>query len=90
MSLSFFCFDGTPNYLHYVAKGPHHKTLLHSHFAERLIRLVANFFFNLRLKPMDPLNRLLEHVAAPRSDAHADYELQYLGLEGYHHYDFYD
>ena len=81
-SLSF-CFDGIPNYLHFVAKGPHHKTLLHSHFAELLIHFVANFFFDLRLKPMDLLNRLQEHVTAPRSGVHDDY----LGSD---HYDFYD
>ena len=70
-------------------KGPHHKTLLHSHFAERLIHFVANFFFDLRLKPMDLSNRLLEHVTVPRSGVHGDYELQYLDL-GSIHYDFYD
>ena len=86
--LSFYF--GTPNYHRFVVKGPHHKNQLHFHFIKQLIHLVADFFFDLGLELMDPLNRLLEHVAAPRSDAHADYELQYLGLEGYHHYDFYD
>lgn len=86
-SLSF-CFDGTPNYRRFIAKGPHHKNQLHSHFAERLIHLLSNpdadFYFDLRLE--------LEHVVAPRSGAHADYELQYLCLVGQHHdhYDFYD
>ena len=91
-SLSFYF--GTPNYHRFVVKGPHHKNQLHFHFVGQLIHLVsepdADFFFDLGLELMDPLNRLLEHVAAPRSDAHADYELQYLGLEGSHHYDFYD
>ena len=74
-------------------KGPHHRNQLHSHFAERLIRLVsdADFFLDLGLELMDPSNRLLEHVAAPIPGVHVDYELQYLGLVRHqHHYDFYD
>ena len=75
-------------------KGQHRETQLHFHFAERLIRLLsdADFFLDLGLEHLDPSNRLLEPVAAPRSGAHVDYELQYLGLghQHHHHYDFYD
>ena len=71
-------------------KGPHHRNQLHSHFAERLIRLLfnpdADFFLDLGLKLMDPSNRLLEHVAAPIPGVHVDYERD----QHHHHYDFYD
>ena len=75
-------------------KVPHHEIQLHFHFAELLIRFVsdADFFLDLELELRDPSNRLLKHVATPRSGVHVDYELQYLGLvrQHHHHYDFYD
>ena len=89
------CFGGTPSYRRSTAKEPHYKSQLRSHFAERLISLVladhldANYFFDLGSELVDLSNKLLEHVAAPRSSAHADYELLCLDLGASHH-DFYD